>query len=78
MYACMYIYIYDIATKSNETCIFGNKTVIRGQRIENGCSKVCICKDDGYLMCKSKCPSNKTIGNQHDRCVVLTDPGYDF
>jgi len=72
---CMYVCIYDTA-KSNETYISGNKTVTRGQRIENGYSKVCFCKDDD-LMCKSKCLSNKTIDNQHDR-VVLTGSRYDF
>ncbi|EFN69059.1 Putative epidermal cell surface receptor [Camponotus floridanus] len=66
----------DSATEPEETCIFGNKTVTRGQRIEDGCSKVCICEADGHLKCQPRCPPNDTtsIINQHERCVVLTDP----
>ncbi|XP_011702394.1 PREDICTED: putative epidermal cell surface receptor, partial [Wasmannia auropunctata] len=63
-------------TESNEMCVFGNETVARGQRVEDGCSRVCICEAGGHLKCKPrpKCPPNDTIANQHDRCVVLPDP----
>lgn len=59
-------------------CTFGNKTVSRGQRIENGCSEVCICEAGGHLKCQPRCP-NETISivNQHERCVVLPDPRYN-
>ncbi|XP_018314632.1 putative epidermal cell surface receptor isoform X1 [Mycetomoellerius zeteki] len=63
--------------ESNETCVFNNKTVTIGQRVEDGCSRVCICEAGGHLKCKPrpKCPPNETVTNQHDRCVVLIDPG---
>ncbi|XP_026670875.1 putative epidermal cell surface receptor isoform X1 [Ceratina calcarata] len=66
----------DSAPEPEETCVFGNKTVMRGQRVEDGCSSVCICEADGNLKCQQRCPPNDTISmtNQHDRCVVLTDP----
>lgn len=68
------------ATEPEETCILGNKTVSRGQRIEDGCSKVCICEAGGHLKCQSRCPPNETISvvNQHERCVVLPDPRYSL
>lgn len=51
---------------------------MRGQRVEDGCSKVCICEAGGNLKCQQRCPPNDTISatNQHDRCVVLSDPRY--
>ncbi|XP_060826436.1 putative epidermal cell surface receptor [Bombus pascuorum] len=66
----------DSAPEPEETCVFGNKTIMRGQRVEDGCSKVCICEAGGNLKCQQRCPPNDTISvtNQHDRCVVLTDP----
>lgn len=66
----------DSAPEPEETCIFGNKTIMRGQRVEDGCSKVCICEAGGNLKCQQRCPPNDTISatNQHDRCVVLSDP----
>lgn len=68
------------ATEPEETCVFGNKTVTRGQRIEDGCSKVCICEAGGHLKCQPRCPPNDTTStiNQHERCVVLTDPRYSL
>ncbi|CAK9813290.1 Putative epidermal cell surface receptor [Anthophora quadrimaculata] len=64
------------APEPEETCVFGNKTIMRGQRVEDGCTKVCICEAGGNLKCQQRCPPNDTISvtNQHDRCVVLTDP----
>ncbi|EZA61442.1 Putative epidermal cell surface receptor, partial [Ooceraea biroi] len=66
----------DTATEPDETCVLGNKTVTRGQRIEDGCSRVCICEAGGHLKCQARCPPNETvsINNQHDRCVALPDP----
>ncbi|XP_032663212.1 putative epidermal cell surface receptor isoform X2 [Odontomachus brunneus] len=66
----------DSAPEPEETCIFGSQTVARGQRVEDGCSKVCICEAGGHLKCQARCPPNETtsIANQHDRCVQLTDP----
>ncbi|XP_034177279.2 stranded at second isoform X2 [Osmia lignaria lignaria] len=66
----------DSAPEPEETCVFGNKTVMRGQRVEDGCSRVCICEAGGNLKCQARCPPNDTTSatNQHDRCVVLTDP----
>lgn len=66
----------DSAPEPEETCVFGNKTIMRGQRVEDGCSRVCICEAGGNLKCQQRCPPNDTISvtNQHDRCVVLTDP----
>lgn len=66
------------APEPEETCVFGNKTIMRGQRVEDGCSKICICEAGGNLKCQQRCPPNDTISvtNQHDRCVVLTDPRY--
>ncbi|XP_066598389.1 putative epidermal cell surface receptor [Prorops nasuta] len=61
--------------EADESCVFNNKTVPRGERIEDGCSKVCVCEAAGSLKCQPRCPPNETaIANQHDRCVVLTDP----
>ncbi|XP_072763556.1 putative epidermal cell surface receptor isoform X2 [Anoplolepis gracilipes] len=59
-----------------EICIFGNKTVTVGQRVEDDCSKVCICEGGGHLKCQPRCPPNETTSlvNQHERCVVLSDP----
>lgn len=64
------------APEPEETCVFGNKTIMRGQRVEDGCSRVCVCEAGGNLKCQQRCPPNDTISvtNQHDRCVVLTDP----
>ncbi|XP_017757579.1 PREDICTED: putative epidermal cell surface receptor isoform X3 [Eufriesea mexicana] len=66
----------DSAPEPEETCIFGNKTIMRGQRVEDGCTRICICEAGGNLRCQQRCPPNDTISvtNQHDRCVVLTDP----
>ncbi|KAK2581716.1 hypothetical protein KPH14_002201 [Odynerus spinipes] len=66
----------DSAPEPEETCVFGNKTVSRGQRVEDGCSKVCICEAGGNLKCQPRCPPNETtsIASQHDRCVELMDP----
>ncbi|XP_018372866.1 PREDICTED: putative epidermal cell surface receptor isoform X1 [Trachymyrmex cornetzi] len=66
-----------LAVESNETCVFNNKTVTIGQRVEDGCSRVCTCEAGGHLKCKPrpKCPPNETVTNEHDRCVVLIDPG---
>lgn len=66
------------ATEPEETCVLGNKTVTRGQSIKDGCSKVCICEAGGYLKCQPRCPPNETVStvNQHERCVVLSDPRY--
>ncbi|XP_067213383.1 putative epidermal cell surface receptor isoform X2 [Linepithema humile] len=59
----------------NETCMFGNKTVARKQRIEDGCSRICVCEDGGHLKCQPRCPPNETTtANQHDRCVTLASP----
>ncbi|XP_039312887.1 putative epidermal cell surface receptor isoform X2 [Solenopsis invicta] len=65
----------DTATEPEETCVFGNATVTRGQRVEDGCSRICICEAGGHLKCQPRCPPNETIANLHDRCVVLADPG---
>lgn len=66
----------DSAPEPEETCVFENKTIMRGQRVEDGCSRVCVCEAGGNLKCQQRCPPNDTISvtNQHDRCVVLTDP----
>ncbi|XP_054010514.1 putative epidermal cell surface receptor [Hylaeus anthracinus] len=66
----------DSAPEPEETCLFGNKTIMRGQRVEDGCSRVCICEAGGNLKCQPRCPPNETtsVTNQHDRCVILTDP----
>ncbi|KAI4477074.1 hypothetical protein M0804_013075 [Polistes exclamans] len=66
----------DSAPEPEETCLFRNKTISRGQRVEDGCSKVCICETGGNLKCQPRCPPNETtsIANQHDRCVELMDP----
>ncbi|XP_051166564.1 putative epidermal cell surface receptor isoform X2 [Leptopilina boulardi] len=66
----------DSATEPDETCIFGNKTLTRGQRVEDGCTRICICEEGGSLKCQPRCPPNDTTSGvtQHDRCVALTDP----
>ncbi|XP_011139831.1 putative epidermal cell surface receptor isoform X1 [Harpegnathos saltator] len=66
----------DSAPEPEETCVFGNQTVARGQRVEDGCSRVCICEAGGHLKCQARCPPNESssIVNQHDRCVALADP----
>ncbi|XP_023288132.1 putative epidermal cell surface receptor [Orussus abietinus] len=66
----------DSAVEPEETCEFRNKTVARGQRVEDGCTKVCVCEAEGLLKCQPRCPpSDVTPGvKQHDRCVVLPDP----
>ncbi|XP_076235441.1 putative epidermal cell surface receptor isoform X2 [Calliopsis andreniformis] len=66
----------DSAPEPEETCVFGNKTIMRGQRVEDGCTRVCVCEAGGNLKCQPRCPPNETTSatNQHDRCVVLTDP----
>ncbi|XP_031845670.1 stranded at second isoform X2 [Nomia melanderi] len=66
----------DSAPEPEETCVFGNKTIMRGQRVEDGCSRVCVCEAGGSLKCQPRCPPNETTSatNQHDRCVILTDP----
>jgi hypothetical protein len=60
--------------------MFGNKTVARKQRIEDGCSRVCVCEDGGHLKCQPRCPPNETTttANQHDRCVTLPSPRYNL
>ncbi|CAB0037823.1 unnamed protein product, partial [Trichogramma brassicae] len=66
----------DSAVESEESCIFGNTTIQRGQRVEDGCAKTCVCEEGGHLKCQPRCPPNDTASsiNQHDRCVVLPDP----
>ncbi|KZC06455.1 PREDICTED: putative epidermal cell surface receptor [Dufourea novaeangliae] len=66
----------DSAPEPEETCVFENKTIMRGQRVEDGCSRVCVCEVGGNLKCQPRCPPNETTSatNQHDRCVVLADP----
>ncbi|XP_015598008.1 putative epidermal cell surface receptor isoform X2 [Cephus cinctus] len=64
------------APEPEESCIFGNETLTRGQRVEDGCSRVCVCEAGGSLKCQPRCPPNETTSaaNQHDRCVALPDP----
>ena len=64
------------ATEAEETCVFGNTTVARGQRVEEGCSKICICEAGGYLKCQPRCPPSDAVSgtNQQDHCVRLKDP----
>ncbi|XP_035734358.1 putative epidermal cell surface receptor isoform X4 [Vespa mandarinia] len=66
----------DSAPEPEETCVFGNKTISRGQRVVDGCTKICICEAGGNLKCQPRCPPNETtsIASQHDRCVELMDP----
>nr|XP_033324101.1 putative epidermal cell surface receptor isoform X2 [Megalopta genalis] len=66
----------DSAPEPEESCVFGNETIMRGQRVEDGCTRVCVCEMGGVLKCQPRCPPNETTSatNQHDRCVVLTDP----
>ncbi|XP_046814595.1 putative epidermal cell surface receptor isoform X6 [Vespa crabro] len=66
----------DSAPEPEETCILGNKTISRGQRVVDGCTKICICEAGGNLKCQPRCPPNETtsIASQHDRCVELMDP----
>ncbi|CAL7951133.1 unnamed protein product [Xylocopa violacea] len=67
----------DSAPEPEETCVLGNRTIMRGERIaDDDCSKVCICEAGGNLKCQQRCPPNDTISltNEHDRCVILTDP----
>nr|XP_050853650.1 putative epidermal cell surface receptor isoform X2 [Vespula vulgaris] len=66
----------DSAPEPEETCVFGNKTISRGQRVVDGCTKICICETGGNLKCQPRCPPNETtsIASQHDRCVELMDP----
>ncbi|XP_076638492.1 stranded at second isoform X1 [Colletes latitarsis] len=66
----------DSVPEPEETCVFANKTIMRGQRVEDGCSRICVCEPAGNLNCQPRCPPNETTSatNQHDRCVVLTDP----
>ncbi|XP_076667213.1 stranded at second isoform X2 [Andrena cerasifolii] len=66
----------DSAPEPEETCVFANKTIMRGLRVEDGCSRVCVCEAGGILKCQPRCPPNETTTatNQHDRCVVLADP----
>ncbi|KAL6254939.1 hypothetical protein P5V15_014281 [Pogonomyrmex californicus] len=73
---CARIVCPDSAIEPEETCVLGNKTVTRGQNIEDGCSRMCICEAGGHLKCHPRCPPNETISiaNQHDRCVALPDP----
>ncbi|XP_014475786.1 PREDICTED: putative epidermal cell surface receptor isoform X2 [Dinoponera quadriceps] len=66
----------DSAPEPEETCVFGNQTVARGHRVDDGCSRTCVCEAGGHLKCQARCPPNETtsIANQHDRCVALADP----
>ncbi|XP_044013505.1 putative epidermal cell surface receptor isoform X2 [Aphidius gifuensis] len=73
---CAVLECSDSATEAEETCVFENKTINRGQRVEDGCSRVCICETGGTLKCQPRCPPNETATGmkQHDRCVALPDP----
>ncbi|XP_043286009.1 putative epidermal cell surface receptor [Venturia canescens] len=73
---CAVLVCADSEPEPDETCIVGNQTFARGQRVEHGCSQVCICEAGGALKCQPRCPPNETTSgvNQHDRCVALTDP----
>lgn len=59
----------------------GNKTVTRGETVEDGCSQVCVCEAQGKLKCRPRCSSNSTSmpmaassANQRDKCVPVPDP----
>ncbi|KAK0163695.1 hypothetical protein PV328_002401 [Microctonus aethiopoides] len=73
---CAILLCTDSSLEAEETCLFGNKTLIRGQRAEDGCTKVCDCESGGSLKCRPRCPPNDTNSalNHHDRCVALADP----
>ncbi|XP_015116127.1 putative epidermal cell surface receptor [Diachasma alloeum] len=73
---CATLICADSAPEPEESCVFGNKTVARGQRVEDGCSQVCVCEAGGVLKCQPRCPPNDTSSGikQHDRCVALPDP----
>ncbi|XP_014206439.1 putative epidermal cell surface receptor isoform X2 [Copidosoma floridanum] len=73
---CAILVCTDSAPEPEETCVLGNNTVSRGQKIEDGCTKTCICEAGGHLKCQPRCPPNDTASsiNQHDRCVILPDP----
>lgn len=65
----------------DETCVFGNKTIARKERIEDDVDcRVCVCEDGGHLKCQPRCPLNETTttANQHDGCVTLKSPKYNL
>ncbi|XP_020280700.1 putative epidermal cell surface receptor isoform X2 [Pseudomyrmex gracilis] len=68
--------VTDSDTEPDEMCTFNNRTIARGQKVEDGCSRVCVCEAGGYLKCEPRCPPNETsaLVGQHDRCVILSDP----
>ncbi|XP_011307744.1 putative epidermal cell surface receptor isoform X2 [Fopius arisanus] len=73
---CATLVCADSAPEPEESCIFGNKSLARGQKVEDGCSQVCLCEAGGILKCQPRCPPNDTSSGikQHDRCVALPDP----
>ncbi|XP_034938419.1 putative epidermal cell surface receptor isoform X2 [Chelonus insularis] len=73
---CAVVVCADSAPEPDETCFFANKPILRGQRVEDGCTKTCFCDIGGVLKCEPRCPPNETTSeiHNHDRCVALADP----
>lgn len=53
-----------------EGCLFKNKNYRLHERIEDGCERICFCRETGQLECAPRCPE---ITKKSDRCVVVKD-----
>ncbi|KAF5293261.1 hypothetical protein FQR65_LT11001 [Abscondita terminalis] len=54
-----------------ETCFYKNKMYKKDEKIEDGCSSICVCESSGNVACKPRC---KPVDKPSDKCVEVPDP----
>ena len=58
-------------TANAKRCLFKGKNYDMNERIEIGCEEVCICHEDGEVICMPRCP--KMNMTKSDHCVTVKD-----
>lgn len=54
------------------SCLYNGKHYKPHEKIENGCTEICQCQNNGTVSCKPRCPKmNHTTSEQ---CVTVRDP----
>ncbi|XP_048507577.1 putative epidermal cell surface receptor isoform X2 [Athalia rosae] len=74
----------DSEPEPEELCYLGDQTVQRGETIQDGCSRVCVCEAQGELKCRPRCTEGSVSDSmttmsgsratQRDKCVRVPDP----
>lgn len=59
------------SSSSAKRCTFKDKNYDINERIEVGCDEVCVCHEDGVVICLPRCP--KMNMTKSDHCVTVKD-----